>query len=245
MKVLNDVLGYPLKIYQDQDYFCFSIDSVILANLVNIRLRTKKIVDLGTGNGIIPLLLSNRTNAHIDAVEIQKDLADMAIESIKYNKLESQINIYNQDMLDFSECSKYNTYDLVLSNPPYFKNEEKSTKNLDIHKVIARHEVKIKLENIVEIASNLLKERGVFATVNRVDRLMEIIMLLQKYNMEPKYIRFIYDKVTLKPNLFFLEAIKNGKSGLEVDKPFIMYDENNNETLDYQKLMGVVSNETK
>lgn len=240
MEVLNDVLGYGLKIYQDNDYFCFSIDSIILANFINVRCRTKNILDLGCGNGIVPLILSLRTLAHIDGVEIQKDLADMARKSISYNHKDEAITIYNMDMKEFSIDKRYNTYDMILSNPPYFKNEEKSIKNMDIHKVIARHEVMITLEEVIKIAFQLLKEGGVFATVNRVSRFMEVLDLFRKYKIEPKYIRFVYDNITALPSLFYVEGIKCGKCGLTIDKPFIMYDENKTKTEEYRTLIREV-----
>ena len=158
MKVLNNILGYDLKIYQDNDYFCFSIDSVILANLCNINLRTKNICELGTGNGVVPLILTRRTNALIDGVEIQKDLCLLANESILLNNKEKQINIINQDMRDFSKTN-LNKYDLVLCNPPYFKIDPNSTKNNDNHKSIARHEIDLTLDDCFKTASLILKRR--------------------------------------------------------------------------------------
>ena len=240
MEMLNDVLGYDLKIYQNYDYFCFSIDSIVLANFVNVRCRTKKILDLGCGNGIVSLILSLRTKSHIDGVEIQKDLVDMALRSVIYNCKEKFITLYNMDMKDFLIEKRYNTYDLILSNPPYFKNEEESTKNMDIHKAIARHEVFITLEEVIKIAFQLLKEGGVFALVQRVSRFMEVLELLRKYKIEPKYIRFVYDHITTSPSLFYIEGIKCGRSGLIIDKPFVMYDENRQETEEYRMLLEEV-----
>ena len=169
MKVLNDILGYDLKLYQNQDWFCFSIDSVILANFARIKGRTKRILDIGCGNGVIPLILSLRTKAFIEGVEIQKDLADLATESVNYNKLSSKINIYNQNINDFVKNVKvHDLYDLVVCNPPFFKVADMSAKNYDIHKVIARHETYITFEEIAKNAFILLKERGSFSKVNRI-----------------------------------------------------------------------------
>ncbi len=242
MKKLNDVLGYDLKIYQDTDYFCFSNDSIILASLVNIRLSYKNILDLGTGNGIIPLILSKRCKAKIKGVEIQKDLFDLAVCSVNYNKLNNRINIINDDILEFYKNEKVNSYDLIVCNPPYFKKYDGTLKNKDMHKVIARHEVKITIEEIIKVASILLKDNRVFAFVNRVDRLFEIIDLLNKYNLNPKYLRFIHDNLNKDANLFFMECIKNGKSGIKIDKPFIMKNLDGSNTLEYNKLFGSDSN---
>ena len=243
MKELNDVLGYDLKIYQNQNWFCFSIDSVILANFANIKYRTKKILDIGCGNGIVSLILSLRlknSNAKIDAVEIQEDLAYLAKDSIKYNNLESMISVYNQDIKKFSEDKNlYNSYDLIVTNPPYFKKDEKSTKNLDVHKTIARHEIAITIEDIINISNQLLKEGGSFCIVNRVDRFIEIIEYLKRYNLEPKYVRFVYNDINSYPCLFYLEALKNGSSGFIVDRPFILYNDSK-ESEEYANLIREV-----
>lgn len=237
MKVLNDILGYDLKIYQDSNWFCFSIDSIVLANFPRIKKRTKRILDLGCGNGIIPLILSRRTDCLIEGVEIQKDLVSLSKESVVENGLTSQITIYNMDMKDLlKDVSKYNTYDIILSNPPYFKKNSNRTINDDIHKIIARHEVMITLEEVVKIAFQLLKEGACFSTVNRVDRFMEIIDIFKKYKLEVKYIRFIYDNLNCQPSLFYIEGVKNGKGGCVIDKPFIMYDNNHIETEEYRQL---------
>lgn len=236
MKVLNDVLNYPLKIYQDQTFFCFSLDSIILANFAKINLRTKKILDLGTGNAIIPLILSLRTKAYIEGVEIQEDLYTLAQESIHFNHLDSRIRIYHQDMKEFAMNSEiFDSYDLIVSNPPYFKEEEKSIKNKDIHKVIARHEVMITLEEIIVIAFRLLKEGGTFCMIHRVDRFMEILFLLRKYHLEPKHIRFVYNQVESKANMFYLEAMKGAKEGMTIDQPFILY-QNGEESEEYSRM---------
>lgn len=240
MKVLNDILDYNLKIYQNQDFFCFSLDSVILANFAKVNLRTKKILDLGSGNGVIPLILSLRTKAFIEGVEIQKDLVSLAQESIRYNHLDYRIKIYHQDMKDFAKNSSlYDTYDLIICNPPYFKENEKSTKNKDIHKIIARHEVYISLEEIIRITFKLLKEGGTFSLIHRVDRFMEILFLLRQYHLEPKYVRFVYDHIDIEPNMVYIEAVKYGKSNLIVDKPFILYHKGQ-KTEEYKKLMKEV-----
>lgn len=237
MKVLNDILGYNLKIYQESDWFCFSIDSIILANFSKIKKRTRRILDLGCGNGIIPLILSRRTNCLIEGVEIQKDLAQLAKESVLANGLDEQITIYNMDMKELlKDLSKYNTYDMIVSNPPYFKSNSNGVFNDDIHKIIARHEVMITLEEVVNIAFQLLKEGACFATVNRVERFIEIIDIFKKYKLEVKYVRFIYDNLETQPCLFYIEGVKCGKSGCVIDKPFIMYDNNHIETDEYKKL---------
>ena len=232
MKVLNDLLGYDnLKIYQDTEWFSFSLDSVLLPNFVTLNKNTKKILDLGTGNAPIPMILSTITDAKIFGIEIQKDVYELAIESIKYNNLEDRIKIINDDMKNLDKYFNPNYFDVIISNPPYFKIEEKSKKNDNIHKVIARHEEKIKIEDIILIAKKYLDNNGIFALVHRTDRLIEILDLLKKNNLEPKRIKFIYPKKESNSNMFLIECRKNGNPGLKVEKPLYVHN-NNGDYLD-------------
>ena len=234
MKQLNDVLGYPLKIYQDKDWFCFSLDSILLANFVPLKLSTKKIIDLGTGNGIIPLVLSLRTKAQIYGIDVQKDLVDLAKESVKYNKLDSRIFIDNMDIKLIKEHKElFNSFDVVVSNPPYFFDYENSTKNLDTHKTIARHEIMVKLEDILYSSSLILKDGGTFSMINRTERLLEILDLFRKYRIEPKKIKFIYKNSVSESNMVYIEGIKNGHAGLKVLSPFIIYNIDGSYSLEY------------
>ena len=235
MEELNDILGYNLKIYQRKDWFSFSLDSVILANFATINFNVKRILDLGTGNGIIPLILSLRTNAKIIGVDIQQDLVDLANKSACYNNLENQLSFKCCDIKKLFEYDK-DSYDLILCNPPYFKNYQSSDKNLDIHKTIARHEVLIELEDIVSVASKFLKEGGKFALINRTDRMIEIINLFKKYKIEPKKVRFIHKNSATASTMLFIEGMKLGRSGLKVDNPFFVYNLDGSNSLEYDKL---------
>jgi len=237
MEELDDVLGYNLKIYQRRDWFCFSLDSVLLANFVPIKLSTKKILELGSGNGIIPLILTLRTNKVIEGVEIQEDLFNLAEKSIKYNKLEDKIKLRNIDIKKLLlEKEKYNTYDLLICNPPYFSNLDKSTKNDNIHKTIARHEIKINLEDILKVTNRLLKDGGVFSMINRTDRLIEIINIFRKYNIEPKRIKFIHKNINSESTMVYIEGIKNGNCGLKIDSPFHIYNVDGSESHEYLEI---------
>lgn len=237
MEKLDDVLGYPLKIYQDKDWFCFSLDSVLIANFVPIKLTTKKIMDLGTGNAIIPLILSLRTNSKIYGVDIQEDLVKMANKSVSYNNLDGQISIINCDIKSLVNKNElYNTFDLVVSNPPYFNNVDNSTKNMDIHKTIARHEIMIKLEDIFNTARLLLKDGGTFSIINRTDRLMEILSLFKKYKIEPKKIKFIYKNKASESTMVYIEGLKNGKEGLKILSPFFVYNFDGTNSIEYSEL---------
>ena len=212
METVNDLVGYDnLKIYQNDDWFKFSLESVLLPNFVKINLRYKKIMDLCTGNAPIPLILSTRTKVKIIGVEYQKDIYELAKKSIGINKLENQIEIINEDVKNLNRIFFGDTFDLITVNPPYFKSSEISIKNDDIHKTIARHEVTIKLEDIIKVSAFLLKNGGHFAMVHRTERFFEVIDVLNKYNLIPKRIKFIYPKEDTDSNLFMFECIKNGQ----------------------------------
>ena len=238
MERLNDILGYPnLKIYQNPDFFSFSLDSIFLANYSTIRLRDKKIVDFCTGNGVVPIILSQRCNKNIEGVEVLDKVYDLAVQSIHENHLEDRIQIYHEDIMDFSSKNeKLNTYDLVLCNPPYFKNEENSTKNLCYEKMIARHEVLISLDDVCCCAKKVLKDNGTFCIVHRSDRLMDILSSFRKHDMEPKRIKFIYETIDKESFIVLVEGQKKGNVGLKVEKPLIMYDKDGNPTEEYASL---------
>lgn len=238
MEVLNDILGYKnRKIYQDTDCFSFSLDSIMLANFATIRLKDNSIVDLGCGNGVIPLILSLRTTKKIVGVELQNKLADMAVRSVKYNNLEDYIEIINMNMKDFVTSETIESFDLVTCNPPYFKVNEKNYFNESKEKLIARHEVEINLSDLFYVVKKILKNNGNFAIVHRTDRLMEILLEFKKNNIEPKRIRFVYENINKESTLVLIEGQKNGKVGLKIEKPFILYNEDGSETEEYKNLL--------
>lgn len=240
MERLDDILGYDsLKIYQNSDFFSFSLDSIILANYATIRHRDRKIVDFCSGNGVIPIILSQRTKNHIIGVEIQKNLVDLANKSILENNLESQIDIVLDDIINYSQLH-LNEFDLVLCNPPYFKVEKNSTFNESYEKKIARHEILINLSDLCCCAKKVLKDNGTFCMVHRTDRLMDILEEFRKNNLEPKRIKFIHETVAKNSTLILIEAQKNGKPGLIVDKPLIQYYTDGTMTDEYSKLQKEV-----
>lgn len=238
MEVLNDILGYKnRKIFQDTDCFSFSLDSIMLANFATIRLKDKKIVDLGCGNGVIPLIMSLRCDKKIIGVELQSKLADMAKRSVDYNGLNDVIEIINTNMKDYVTDETFESFDLITCNPPYFKVNDKNFFNDNIEKVIARHEVEITLSELMVIVKKLLKNNGNFAIVHRTDRLMEILSEFRKNNIEPKRVRFVHEKSNKESTLVLIEGQKNGKVGLKVENPFILYNEDGSETEEYKKLL--------
>lgn len=242
METINDLVGYDgLKIYQNDDWFKFSLESILLPNFVTINPRYHNILDLCTGNAPIPLVLSTKTKASILGVEIQKDIYDLAVKTIKINNLQNQIQIINQDINNFANEHESDSFDLITVNPPYFKNYDKSYKNYDMHKSIARHEIKIDIENIVKLSRKLLKNNGRLAIVHRTERFFEVTTLLQLNNLMPKKIQFIYPKMNSKSNLFMIEAIKNGKSSVEFLNPLYIHNEDGSYKEEILKLFERVS----
>lgn len=226
METINYLLGYEnLKIYQDTEMFNFSLDSVLLPNFVTITKKTKRILDIGTGNAVIPMILTTKTDALIDAVEIQKDVFELGKKSIELNNLQDKINIMNQDIKEYSKNMETDTYDVITCNPPFFKVTETSNLNMNDYKTIARHEVKLNLDDIMSIGRKLLKNNGNIAIVHRTDRLIDIITTMRKYNIEPKKIRFIYPKKNTESNIVLVEGTKNGNPGLKILSPLISHTE--------------------
>ena len=236
MRVTNYLLGYnDLKIIQDSEMFNFSLDSVLLPNFVTINKKISKILDIGCGNAPIPLILSTKTSANITGVEIQKEIYDIAVENIKLNKKESQIKIINEDINELYLKLETDTYDVITCNPPFFKYIESSNINQSKYKTIARHEVKLKLEQLFKIAKKLLKNNGVIAIVHRPERLLEIILEMKKNNIEPKKIQFVYPKKNMEANIMLIEGSKNGNPGLKILPPLYTHLDNGEYTEEIKK----------
>ena len=238
MIVLNDLLDYNnLKIYQDTEMFNFSLDSVLLANFVTINKSVKKILDIGTGNAPIPLILTTKTNSQIDAIELQKKSYELAKKSIKYNKLDSKIHLINGDINIYYNSINSDTYDVITCNPPFFKIEDSSKKNLSEAKKIARHEFTLKLENIFIISKKILKNNGRIAIVHRPERMIEIIELMKENGIEPKRLQFVYPKANLDAKMILIEGVKSGKKGLKVLSPIYVHNEDGSYTKTILDLM--------
>lgn len=239
MIVRNRLLNYTDSyIFQDTDYFKFSLDSVLLANFVTINKRDKMILDIATGNAPIPMLLSFRTNAKIYGVEIQKVIYNLGVISINENNMKDQIKLINDDAKNLVNKFDSDTFDVITCNPPYFKTNYNRFKNNNSVKSLARHEDTLKLDDVFAISRKLLKNNGRIAIVHRTERLVEILNVMNKYNIEPKKIRFIYSKINKKSELFLIEGIKNGKPGLKLLPPLIIYDENGNYSNEIDLMFG-------
>ncbi|MFA6866443.1 MAG: methyltransferase [Clostridia bacterium] len=224
---LEDLEYEGLKIIQDKDGYCFTSDSVLLANLVNIK-KSDNVVELGSGSGVISILLSAKYNANkIVGVEIQERLADMAIRSIEYNNLSENIEIINKPMQGI-EKELGNNWDVVITNPPYAKQIVK--KDSYTEDEICKSEIMVTLDDVVITASKLLKFGGNFYMINKANRLIDAICSMRENNLEPKKIYFIQPKLSKDIDTFIIVGKKGGKSSILLPKPIIIYDEDGNYT---------------
>ena len=216
MQTINDLFDYNLKIIQNDLNFKFSLDSILLAEFIDLE-NVNKIVDFCTGNAVIPLILSTKTKAKIYGIEYQKQIYDYALKSIKINNLNNQINIINADVKNINNLSNLAKPDIIVCNPPYFKYQQNSLINQNIAKTIARHEILIDLEDIIKQASNFLQTKKSFYLVHRSNRLDEIIILCHKYNLNVKKICFVFTKKNqIQPLLVLIKAVKNSHPGVKI-----------------------------
>lgn len=234
---LDDLLAENLKIIQSPSVFSFSIDAVLLARFAHVPPRNGRIVDLCAGNGAIPLFLSARTQAHITAVELQERLFNMAERTVDYNELNGQISMIHGDVIDIAKSLGYEKYDLVTCNPPYFPAHEASDKNLLEPFAIARHEIRLTLDQAVKSASELLKQGGKAAFVHRPGRLLDIVTSMRAHRIEPKRIRFVYPKEGKDANTLLIEGMKDGKPDLKILPPLYVYGNNGEYTEEVRQLL--------
>ncbi|WCK56687.1 tRNA1(Val) (adenine(37)-N6)-methyltransferase [Aneurinibacillus sp. Ricciae_BoGa-3] len=220
---MDDLLTKNMKIIQSDEVFCFSMDAVLLARFAGIPPKGR-IVDLCTGNGVIPLLLSTRTAAHIDAVEIQDRLYDMASRNIRLNKLHEQITVYHGDVKEAVSFLGNGKYDFLTCNPPYMP-VVGGDKNKSSHVAIARHEILLTLEEMIQVSCRLVRSGGKVAYVHRAGRLADIISIMRAYRIEPKRVRFVHPRAGADANMLLIEGIRDGKPDMKILPPLIVYGE--------------------
>ena len=234
---LDDLQCNGLSLIQDPDKFCFGIDAVLLSNFVKVK-KNGHVVDLCTGSGIVPILLSAKTGAKkITGIEIQSDIADMARRSVSYNKLDEKIDIINDDISNALKYINNCSVDSVCVNPPYMK-DTTAIKNPDLPMAIARHELLTDLETVINIASKLLKESGKFFMVHRPSRLSEIFASMRQNRIEPKRLRFIHPYIESKANLVLIEGAKGSGVWMDVEPPLVVYKDKNVYTDEVLKIYG-------
>ena len=221
---LDDLQLSGLRIIQDPERFCFGMDAVLLSGFVKTG-KGDQLLDLGTGTGILPLLLSAKTEcAHLTGLEIQEDSADMARRSVALNHLEERISIVTGDLKEAGNLFSPASFDCITCNPPYMIGKH-GIVNPDAPKAIARHELLCTLEDVAACAEKLLRTGGHFFLVHRPFRLSEILVTLSRHHLEPKRMRLVYPYVDKEPNMVLLEAVRGGKPRMTVESPLIIFDE--------------------
>lgn len=221
---IDDLQRNGLKIIQKTDGFCFGMDAVLLSGFAHVK-RGEKVLDMGTGTGIIPLLLSAKTQGeHFTALEIQKEIAEMAARSVAMNHLEDKIEIVNGDIKEASRIFGGASFDVVTTNPPYM-NDAHGLKNPTEVKAISRHEVLCTLDDVVREGAKVLKSGGRMYMVHRPHRLIEIITVMKQYKMEPKRMCMVHPFKDKEANMVLIEAVKGGGSWLKMEAPIIVYKE--------------------
>ena len=218
----DDLQRNGYKIIQNPQKFCFGMDAVLLSGFARVK-KAERVIDLGTGTGIIPILLEAKTpGKHFTGLEIQPESADMAARSVRYNGLEDRISIVTGDIKDAANLFGASSFDVVTSNPPYMTKEHGLVNDADA-KTIARHEVLCSLEDLISQTAKLLKPNGRCYFVHRPFRLVEILSMMSAYQVEPKRIQFVYPYVNKEPNMVLIEGLRGGKSRVTVEKPLIVY----------------------
>lgn len=220
---LDDLQIGGLELIQDPEKFCFGVDAVFLSDFVRVR-PGESVLDLGTGNGIVPVLLSAKTKAgHITGLEIQADTAEMARRSVAHNHLEDRIDIVTGDIKEAAELFRPAFFDVITTNPPYMLADH-GQRNPDDAKAIARHEILCKLDDILRESMRLMQDKSRFYMIHRPFRLTEIVIKMHEYKIEPKRIRFIHPYIDKEPTMVLIEGVRGAKPRVTVEPPLIIFD---------------------
>ncbi|APQ97222.1 tRNA1(Val) (adenine(37)-N6)-methyltransferase [Clostridium botulinum] len=237
-ETLDNLQLKGIHVIQKKQAFRFGIDAVLLANFPTIK-NGAKVVDLCSGTGIIPFILAGKTNAsNIIGIEIQKEIADMANRSIKYNNLQEKVKFIEGDLKNFKLLKDIEKVDVVTVNPPY-KTQGTGIININDKNAISRHEICCTLDDVVKAAKVLLKDKGKLYMIHRPDRIVDIMNVMRKYYIEPKLIRTIHPAVDKAPSMILIEGQKNGGKFLKWDRPLYIYDENNKYTNEVKRIYGI------
>ena len=233
---IDDLEFKNLKIIQNAKGFCFGIDAVLLSDFAKNIKKNARVLDLGTGTGIISILLCGKTNLNkIVGVEVQEDVADMARRSSKLNNLEDKFEIINENIINLDKIYEKNSFDVVVTNPPY-KKENTGIVNDEEKKLISRHEVLAKLEDYMKISNELLKDKGELYMVHRPERLVDIISYMRQYKIEPKEIRFVCSHENEPPKLVLIKGVKNARQFLKFEKNLYIYNKDGSYTEEIYKI---------
>ena len=234
---LDDLQRNGYRIIQDPEKFCFGMDAVLLSGFADAP-EGGRVLDLGTGTGIIPILMAAKTSAReLIGLEIQETSAEMANRSVILNDLETRVKIVQGDIKEADQIFEAASFDVVTSNPPYMKGSH-GLQNPDAPKAIARHEIMCDLEDVIRTAARLLKSGGKFYMVHRPFRLTEIMVLMNQYKVEPKRMRLVYPFVDKEPSMVLIEGARGGKSRITVESPLIIYEEQGKYTREIYDIYG-------
>jgi len=232
---LDYMPGGKRTIFQRRDVFSYSMDAVLLAKFVQLPSDKGKIIDLCAGNGAVPLMMTLRTKARIDAVEIQPLLCELAVKTMSENGIDRQVNVIEADLLALQNHIKWESYDNVTCNPPYFPVTSEKGKNENVHVSLARHEISCTLEDVIRISSKLVKQKGRVTLVHRPERVVEIFMMMKKYRLEPKRIQFVHPKKEKEANMVLIEGVREGNPGVKTLPPWIVYEDRQHYTKEFKK----------
>ncbi|HOM02508.1 MAG TPA: tRNA1(Val) (adenine(37)-N6)-methyltransferase [Acetivibrio sp.] len=234
---IDDLQCKGLKIIQKKDGFCFGLDAVLLANFADIK-KGDAVIDLGTGTGIISILIAGKTEAKsVTGLEIQEEMAEMAQRSVELNNIGDRVKIVCGDIKNSVEMFGASKFNVVVTNPPYM-NQGGGLLNISDTKAISRHEIKCTLEDVIKASSKLLVPGGQFAMVHRPDRLVDIVWLMRKYSIEPKYLQFVHPAPHKKANLLLIKGARQGGVQLKMMEPLYVYDENGNYSKEIDNIYG-------
>lgn len=227
---IDDLEFKNLKIIQNKDGFCFGIDAVLLSDFAKNIKRDAKVIDLGTGTGIISILLCGKTKLKkIIGVEVQEEVYDMACRSSKLNNLEDRFEVINENILNLTNIFENNSFDAIVTNPPY-KKQNTGVINEEEKKLISRHEVLANLEDFISVSNKLLKDKGEFYMIHRPERIVDIFSLMRKYKIEPKEVRFVFSNEKNPPKMVLIKGVKNGGEYLKFRENLYIYNEDGSYT---------------
>ena len=237
---IDDLEFRNLKIIQNKDGFCFGIDAVLLSDFAKDIKRNSTVMDLGTGTGIISILLCGKTELKkVTGVEVQKEVYDMACRSAKLNNLEDRFEVINENILNLENIFENNSFDVIVTNPPY-KKQNTGVTNDDERKLISRHEILANLSDFIKVSSKMLKDKGEFYMVHRPERMVDIFSLMRKYKIEPKEVRLVFSNEKNPPKMVLIKGVKNGGEYLKFRENLYVYKEDGSYTDEILKIYNKI-----
>lgn len=237
---IDDLEFKNLKIIQNKDGFCFGIDAVLLSDFAKNIKRNSNVMDLGTGTGIISILLCGKTELKkIIGVEVQEQVYDMACRSAKLNNLEDRFQVINENILNLTKNFENNSFDAIVTNPPY-KKQNTGIINDEEKKLISRHEILANLEDFISVSNKLLKDKGEFYMIHRPERMVDIFALMRKYKIEPKEVRLVFSNEKSSPKMVLIKGVKNGGEYLKFRENLYIYNDDGTYTDEVLKIYNKI-----